>query len=228
MGQTPAAYAPPPPVSYHPHTQIPSVPMGSPPQSLGPPPAHVPQPMSDPSFPSAKPNFPPSLPGYVHKQPNADLQSQPPLVSHPGQYVPPSAPASPFLSHQGGYVPPPAAAASQGLLSTDQKHYPGTGPPLGSIQGLAEDFNSLSIGSIPGSIEAGVDPKALPRPLNSDEEPKFVSEMYPMNCDQRYLRFTTSAIPSSQSLVSRWHLPLGAIVCPLAEAPIGVSVWVIF
>ncbi|KAG7024040.1 Protein transport protein Sec24-like protein, partial [Cucurbita argyrosperma subsp. argyrosperma] len=227
MGQTPAAYAPPPPVSYHPHTQIPSVPMGSPPQSLGPPPAHVQQPMSDPSFPSAKPNFPPSLPGYVHKQPNADLQSQPPLVSHQGQYVPPSAPASPFLSHQGGYVPPPAAAASQGLLSTDQKHYPGTGPPLGSIQGLAEDFNSLSIGSIPGSIEAGVDPKALPRPLNSDEEPKFVSEMYPMNCDQRYLRFTTSAIPSSQSLVSRWHLPLGAIVCPLAEAPIGEEVPVV-
>lgn len=228
MGQPPGAYVPPPSVSFHQQSQVPSVPMGSPPQSLGPPPTNVPQPMSDPSFPSARPNFQSSLPGYVHKQPNADLHSQqmqpPPFVSHQGPYGPPSAPASPFLSHQGGYVPPPPAAASQGLLSTDQKHHPGTGPPLGSIQGLAEDFNSLSIGSIPGSIDAGIDPKALPRPLNGDEEPKMFSEVYAMNCDKRYLRFTTSAIPSSQSLVSRWHLPLGAIVCPLAEAPSGVSV----
>lgn len=228
-GQPPAAYGPPPPVSFHQQAQVTSVPMGSPPQSLGPPPQNVPQPLSDSSFPVARPNFQSSLPGYVQKQPNADLQSQqmqPPFVSHQGQYITP-APASPFLTHQGGYVPPPPAAASQGLLSTDQKQHPGTGPPLGSIQGLSEDFNSLSIGSIPGSIDAGIDPKLLPRPLNGDEEPKLFPEVYPMNCDQRYLRLTTSAIPSSQSLVSRWHLPLGAIVCPLAEAPSGVSVSVL-
>ncbi|KAI9071392.1 hypothetical protein K1719_046636 [Acacia pycnantha] len=48
-----------------------------------------------------------------------------------------------------------------------------------------------------------------------------------MNCNPRYLRLTTSAIPSSQSLASRWHLPLGAVVCPLAEAPDGEEVPII-
>lgn len=35
---------------------------------------------------------------------------------------------------------------------------------------------------------------------------------------------STSAIPNSQSLVSRWHLPQEAVVCPLAEAPNMVSI----
>ncbi|XP_039014047.1 protein transport protein Sec24-like At3g07100 [Hibiscus syriacus] len=51
--------------------------------------------------------------------------------------------------------------------------------------------------------------------------------MYPMNCDPRYLLLTTTAIPNSQSLVSRWHLPLGAVVCPFAKAPEGEEVPVI-
>jgi protein transport protein SEC24 len=34
-------------------------------------------------------------------------------------------------------------------------------------------------------------------------------------------------MPNSQSLVSRWHLPLGAVVCPLAEAPDGEEVPVV-
>ncbi|MBA0833154.1 hypothetical protein Goarm_017490 [Gossypium armourianum] len=51
--------------------------------------------------------------------------------------------------------------------------------------------------------------------------------MYPMNCNPRYLRLTTSGIPSSQSLASRWHLTLGAVVCPLAEDPEGEEVPVI-
>lgn len=105
--------------------------------------------------------------------------------------------------------------------------HPGSGPPLGGVQALTEDFSSLSIGSVPGSIEPGIDPKALPRPLDGDVEPKLLAQMYPMNCNPRFLRFTTGAIPSSQSLSSRWHLPLGAVVCPLAESPEGVSALVI-
>ncbi|KAI3693498.1 hypothetical protein L1987_76441 [Smallanthus sonchifolius] len=92
------------------------------------------------------------------------------------------------------------------------------------MPGLVEDFSSLSIGSVPGSFDAGLDTKVLPRPLDGDVEPSSFAQMYPMNCNSRYLRLTTSAIPNSQSLVSRWHLPLGAVVCPLAEAPEGEEV----
>lgn len=95
------------------------------------------------------------------------------------------------------------------------------------MAGLVEDFSSLSIGSVPGSFDAGLDTKVLPRPLEGDVEPNSFAQMYPMNCNSRYLRLTTSAIPNSQSLVSRWHLPLGAVVCPLAEAPEGVSIFTV-
>lgn len=101
--------------------------------------------------------------------------------------------------------------------------HPGSGPPIGDVQGLTEDFNSLSIQARPGLVESSIDANELPRPLDGDGEPKSLSEMYPMNCNSRYLRLTTSAIPISQSLCSRWPLPLGAVVCPLAEYPDGVS-----
>ena len=94
---------------------------------------------------------------------------------------------------------------------------------MGAIQGLAEDFNALTLQTRPGTMDPLFDAKELPRPLEGDVEPKNLVDMYPMNCSPRYLRLTTSAVPSSQSLASRWHLPLGAVVCPLAEYPDGVS-----
>ncbi|KAL4613706.1 hypothetical protein ACB092_07G000100 [Castanea dentata] len=231
VGQ-PIAQPPAPPVSFRPQPQIPPVPMGAPPQSVNsaPPNVNVPYSVSDSSFPAPMTNFQSSFPGYARMQSNADLQPPPmqsPFPSHQGGYAPaPPTSSIPFLSHQGGYVPPPPVAAPLGLQSRDQMQYPGSGPP-GSIQGLIEDFSSLSIGSVPGSIDPGVDPKALPRPLEGDVEPKLFSEMYPMNCNPRFLRLTTSGIPNSQSLASRWHLPLGAVVCPLAEAPDGEEVPVV-
>ncbi|KAK9989945.1 hypothetical protein SO802_030184 [Lithocarpus litseifolius] len=231
VGQ-PIAQPPAPPVSFHPQPQIAPVPMGAPPQSVNsaPPNVNVPYSVSDSSFPAPRTNFQSSFPGYARMQSNADLQPPPmqsPFPSHQRGYAPaPPTSSTPFLSHQGGYVPPPPVAAPLGLQSRDQMQYPGSGPP-GSIQGLIEDFSSLSIGSVPGSIDPGVDPKALPRPLEGDVEPKLFSEMYPMNCNPRFLRLTTSGIPNSQSLASRWHLPLGAVVCPLAEAPDGEEVPVV-
>lgn len=231
VGQ-PIAQPPAPPVSFRPQPQIPPVPMGAPPQGVNsaPPNVNVPYSVSDSSFPAPMTNFQSSFPGYARMQSNADLQPPPmqsPFPSHQGGYAPaPPTSSTPFLSHQGGYVPPPPVAAPLGLQSRDQMQYPGSGPP-GSIQGLIEDFSSLSIGSVPGSIDPGVDPKALPRPLEGDVEPKLFSEMYPMNCNPRFLRLTTSGIPNSQSLASRWHLPLGAVVCPLAEAPDGEEVPVV-
>lgn len=102
---------------------------------------------------------------------------------------------------------------------------PGSGPPTGAIQlqGLTEDFSSLSIQTRTGTLDPLIDAKELPRPSDGDAEAESLAEMYPMNCNRRYIRLTTSGIPSSQSLASRWHLSLGAVVCPLAESPDGVS-----
>eukprot|EP01018_Ginkgo_biloba_P004601 Gb_11357 [translate_table: standard] len=106
--------------------------------------------------------------------------------------------------------------------------YPMAAPPLGGIQGLVEEFQSLSVGSVPGAVEAGIDPNVLPRPLDeADMECTSSSATCVSNCHPRYFRFTTNAIPNSQSLMARWHLPLGAVVHPLAEAPDGEEVPVV-
>lgn len=237
-----------PPVSFRPQSQLPSVPMGSPPQSMNSAPlrANAPQPLLDSSFSASRPlfqpsfpppestytaaraNLQPSFPGYPSKQSNAVPQApavQSPFLTQQGGYAaaPPTS-SPPFLAQPGGYIPPPPVAAPLGLHSREQMQHPGTGPPIGAVQGLIEDFSSLSVGSVPGSIDLGIDLKALPRPLEGDVEPNSFAEMYPMNCHSRYLRLTTSGIPNSQSLVSRWHLPLGAVVCPLAVPPDGEEV----
>ncbi|KAI9081028.1 hypothetical protein K1719_037008 [Acacia pycnantha] len=214
--------APPFPAALQPQTPI--VSMGSTPQIAPPAPlkSNFP-PLSDSSFPGSRPNFQPSFPGYVRKQTGNEMQGPPVPPSFPtnqGNY----APAPPALSHQGSYVPPPPVATPLGMQQMQQ---PGYGPSVGAIQGLAEDFSSLSIQTRPGSMEKAVDAKELPRPLDGDVEPTSLADLFPMNCNPRYLRLTTSAIPSSQSLASRWHLPLGAVVCPLAEAPDGEEVPII-
>ncbi|KAH1138217.1 hypothetical protein GYH30_027992 [Glycine max] len=161
----------------------------------------------------------------LHFQAGADIQAPPMHSSHPsnqGNYGPiPPAASLPFQPHQGGYVSQPPMAAPLGI---QPMQHPGSGPPIGDVQGLTEDFNSLSIQARPGLVESSIDANELPRPLDGDGEPKSLSEMYPMNCNSRYLRLTTSAIPISQSLCSRWPLPLGAVVCPLAEYPDGEEV----
>ncbi|CAL1353993.1 unnamed protein product [Linum trigynum] len=238
----PSQVSPPPP--FRPQGQIPAVPMGSPPPGVNTPQIDSPFPASrpnfQPSFPPTASGYPatgassqPTLPGYV-KQSNAPFQApQGPPVQSPFQATPvgyaPSAPTPTphYLSQQGGLAQAPPVASPYGLHSRDQIQHPGTMPPMGSMQGLIEDFSSLSIGSVPGSIDPGVDSKALPRPLDGDVEPNSLPEGYSVNCNARYLRLTTNAIPNSQSLVSRWHLPLGAVVCPLAEAPEGEEVSVL-
>ncbi|CAI9781212.1 unnamed protein product [Fraxinus pennsylvanica] len=237
-----------PPVSLQPYPQPSPISMGSSPQNIktgqssmsfppssdqpfSPPRPNV-QPSSPPmgpSYPIARGNFQPPFPGYASLQPNTVAQApgQPDsFSSQHGGYGPP-APQIPFLAQQRGYmpVPPvPPVSAPTGLYARDQMQHYGIAPPIATSQGLAEDFNSLSLGSVPGSFNTGLDPAALPRPLEGDVEPKSFAEMYPMNCSSRYLRLTTSGIPNSQSLASRWHVPLGAVVCPLAEAPDGEEV----
>ncbi|KAL3648810.1 Protein transport protein Sec24A [Castilleja foliolosa] len=190
----------------------PSVPIGSPPPAIKtgqlntniPPPPHQtnfqsPSPPVGPSYATARGPFQAAVPGYAN-----------------------AAPPNPFVAQQINYVPvPPMATPPPGPYSGVQMQQNGFGPPTANLQGLAEDFSSLSLGSVPGSFDAGLDAAALPRPLDGDVEPKSSSEM---NCSSRYLRLTTSALPCSQSLASRWHLPLGAVVCPMAESPTGEEV----
>ncbi|XP_068634526.1 protein transport protein SEC24 A-like [Aristolochia californica] len=205
----------PPPASFHPQPprpQIPSLPMGPPPQSVSsaPPRGSMPPMASDSLFPGPKPVTQPAWQGYPSGPAAPVTHGTPPV-------------GAPYLGQQGGFAPGPLAAASLG----QQLQYPSAGPPVGTMQGLIEEFSSLSVGSAPGSIDPGVDSKSLPRPLDGDVEPSSLNQIYPLNCHSRYLRLTTTAMPNSQSLLSRWHLPLAAVVHPLAEAPDGEEVPVV-
>ncbi|KAH0855604.1 hypothetical protein HID58_004049, partial [Brassica napus] len=162
-----------------------------------------------------------SPPGPGFQQPVPPGVGGGPQPSFPGY---PSNQAPPMSLSQGPRPTYPPQTGGFGQHPGQQNLHPSYAPPTSNVQGLAEDFNSLSLSNIPGSLEPGLDPSSFPRPLDGDVEPNSFAEMYPMNCHSRYLRLTTSAIPSSQSLASRWHLPLGAVVCPLAEAPEGEEV----
>uniref|UniRef100_A0A0E0P4U9 Protein transport protein Sec24-like n=1 Tax=Oryza rufipogon TaxID=4529 RepID=A0A0E0P4U9_ORYRU len=197
----------------------------APPPSQGPFAASVPP--SQGPFASAPPPFrpPPSLvqsptasgmaPPSAYVRPPPPVQSQPPPMQ--GFYGgPPPAnqqfPMSRPTFQQPVQTMPPPPMAGFG----NQAAYATGGPPTGgTLQSLVEDFQSLSVSSAPGSLDPGVDVKGLPRPLDGDEEPTKVLEAYPLNCHPRYFRLTTHAIPASQSLVSRWHLPLGAVEVPV-------------
>ncbi|MCL7031933.1 hypothetical protein MKW94_000124 [Papaver nudicaule] len=197
----------PSPAPFHPQPQLSSMPMAPPPQpqsgNFPPQRGNAPPSALDSSFPAARPN----VYGNPYRQVAPATQGPPPVQS----------PA--FLGRPGGYGPPNSLAAH-----TSSLQHPGVGPPVGGFPDLAEEFRSLSVGSAPGLMDPGIDPRSLPRPLNGDAEPTSLVEMYPMNCAPRYLRLTTSAMPNSQSLLARWHLPLGAVVHPLAEAPKGEEV----
>ncbi|KHN43367.1 Protein transport protein Sec24-like [Glycine soja] len=186
-----------------------------------------PLPMGPPSIqspPSQAQPFPTSLPAQP-QMPSVPMGSPPPqsaAPAHLGSNFPPPPTIQPsFPGYPRGYVPSPPMAPPLGIQPMQQ---PGSVPPMGAVQGLAEDFNALTLQTRPGTMDPLFDAKELPRPLEGDIEPKNLVDMYPMNCNPRYLRLTTSAVPSSQSLASRWHLPLGAVVCPLAEPPDGEEV----
>ncbi|CAN7107642.1 unnamed protein product [Brassica rapa subsp. narinosa] len=200
-----------PPMSFRPQQPMASVTMGPPPQSMT---SGIPGGFASPSGPGFQQSMPggpqPSYPGYPSNQ---VLQGPPKPFQSPSQ-GPPSAVSS-YPPQTGGFAQHP------GQQNMHPSYAP---PPTSNVQGLVEDFNSLSLSNIPGSLEPGLDHTSFPRPLDGDVEPSSFAEAYPMNCHSRYLRLTTNAIPNSQSLASRWHLPLGAVVCPLAEAPEGEEV----
>ncbi|KAL2613081.1 hypothetical protein R1flu_024773 [Riccia fluitans] len=133
----------------------------------------------------------------------APPQSAPPFGPPPSYYGAPSPTSTPLQA-------PPPPTAGYGYDPT--------------MRGLPEEFQSLSMVPLPGSMDAAVDPSALPRPAD-DIEP--AASTWAANCHPRYLRLTCNSLPNAQSLVARWHLPLGAVVHPLAEAPPGEEVPVV-
>ncbi|THU63035.1 hypothetical protein C4D60_Mb01t11480 [Musa balbisiana] len=246
LGFPPAPMHPPPPIgqphmptsgTFRPQSQIPVVPMGPPPQSSSQLTSRSNMPLSSGSVFSAPRTPQPLFQGYSNVpqranvppfQPDSQFQasrpvSQPPMQVYPAAHVPPTH-TSQYHAHQSLVSPPPPVGGPMGFSSREQLQHPLTGPPIGGVQGLVEEFQSLTVGSVPGALDPGVDTKSLPRPLNGAEEPTKILEVYPFNCHPRFMCLTTHAIPNSQSLLSRWHLPLGAVVHPLAEAPDGEEV----
>ncbi|CAL9079241.1 unnamed protein product [Musa textilis] len=223
----------PPTGSFRPQSQIPVVPMGPPPQGASQltSRSNMPQPLES-SFSASMAPPQPSLHGYSNMPPRANMPpfqpetqfhasrsvSQPSMQSFSSSHVAPVH-GSPYHSHRSLVPAPPPIGGPLGFGSREQLQHPMAGPPMGGLQGLVEEFESLTVGSVPGALDPGIDTKLLPRPLSGDEESAKILEMYPPNCHPRILQLTTHAIPNSQSLLSRWHLPLGAVVHPLAEAP---------
>ncbi|CAO2816934.1 unnamed protein product [Amaranthus hypochondriacus] len=201
--QRPSILSPNPPLTFHPNSPAPPVQMASPPQP----------------YAQAPPVQAASQPQPYAQAPPTQMPSQPqPYAQAPG--VPPPT----YYGQKPAYLQSPAQPGMANIHSRDQMQQHLSAPPTNTMQGLVEDFNSLSLGSIPGSMDPGLDPKALPRPLEGDVEPASFHDMFPMNCGPKFLRLTTSGIPNSHSLASRWHLPLGAVVCPLAETSEGEEV----
>ncbi|RZC77573.1 hypothetical protein C5167_001743 [Papaver somniferum] len=194
-----------PPFPFCPQSQISQV--APVPRSVNPPPSQgdAPQSPSQSSFYSLNPPVQTVSQGYPYISQANSVPPVPPVQSYP------------FPSQQGDHRPAPSQASSMGMHYMGHMQHSSAGPS--AVQDLVEDFSSLSVGSFPGSNDPGIDSKMLPRPLDdADTQGKSSTEFYPFNCHPRYLRLTTNAIPNAQSLLSRWHLPLGAVVHPLAES----------
>ena len=200
--QRPSVLSPNPPFTFRPHSQAPPVQMTSSPQP----------------YAQAPPVHKGTQPQTYAQAPPVQMLSQPQSYAQAPGVSPPT-----YYGQQPVYLQPPSQPGMASIHSRDQMQHL-SAPPMSAMQGLVEDFSFLSLGSIPGSMDPGLDAKALPRPLEGDVHPEVFHDMFPMNCDPKILRLTTSGIPNSQSLASRWHLPLGAVVCPLAEASEGVSI----
>ncbi|KAK3018193.1 hypothetical protein RJ639_002886 [Escallonia herrerae] len=127
-----------------------------------------------------KPNLQPSSPPMGPSYPAARGTFQPALPGYPGRLC----------------TPPPPLGAPQGFYPRGQIQPPGSAPPTGAVQGLTEDFSSLSFGSVPGSFDPGFDSKALPRPLEEPlTDPNPAAEDYDQPAARRIHRLALHLNP---------------------------------
>ncbi|KAI5065089.1 hypothetical protein GOP47_0019784 [Adiantum capillus-veneris] len=198
------------------------------PPTFGLPPTSMPGTFRPPSLPNSAPVVP-GFPGQLGAQGISQGQG----LAHAAPPYPPAigpAQTSSFgqvatqSSQYPQYAGGPPSLALDGQLNRGTFPYPGAAPPFQSVQGLVEEFQSLSMVTAPGSMESTVDVNALPRPGAETEYPASLS---PASSHGRYFRLTCSSLPNSQSLAARWHLPLGAVAHPLAQPPENEEVPVI-
>ncbi|MCO5591444.1 hypothetical protein L7F22_045427 [Adiantum nelumboides] len=190
------------------------------PPSCGLPPTSMPGTYMAPSFSNSTPvgqGFPEQLGGQGVSPAQGLAHAAPPYppVMGPTQnlsFGQVAAQSSQYPQYAGG----PPSLSMDGQMNRGAFPYPGAAPPFQNVQGLVEEFQSLSMVTAPGSMESSVDVNALPRPAAGTEYPAPSS---PASCHGRYFRLTCTSLPNSQSLAARWHLPLGAVAHPLAQAP---------
>ncbi len=139
------------------------------------------------------------------------------------------------FSSQQQRGPPPMSGPAMGMPSGVGMGgiRPGMGAPGGgfggeSLAATLDAFETLNLGpgqavpGPPGTQTAGTGNAAtFPRPAGSQEHVEAAigapPSKHPSICAPEFARFTTNAVPNSQALKSRWHLPYGAIVHPMAE-----------
>lgn len=99
--------------------------------------------------------------------------------------------------------------------------------PLPLQQAALDRFETLSLGpagpGMPGQPQdASAAAAAFPRPAGPGaEEAAGPPPPYShSNCKPEYMRVTAQAVPNSQALKARWHLPFGAGAC----AQLGLAV----
>lgn len=148
----------------------------------------------------------------------------PPPVAPPPIAPPPTDVAGPTPAIAGGQakrypvpqqpVRPTAAPGQQGVAQ--QPLYTPAGQPITS--GMAQmSMNDSSRQS-----------SAVPRPDGkaAQQSAMTVQQMFAhlppsAQCSKAFMRMTCNAIPNNASLVSKWNLPLGCLVRPLAPLPQG-------
>lgn len=163
--------------------------------------------------------------GFV---PQAPMQAQRPPP--PGQQT---GPPTGFMA-QPPRGPPAMPGTAMGMPSGPGMGNIRPGMSAGSFGGESmaatlDAFETLNLGpgqAVPGppgsQMAQGGDASTFPRPAGTQEQMDAAigapPTKHPANCAPEFVRFTTNAVPNSQALKSRWHLPYGAIVHPMAEA----------
>ena len=163
-------------------------------------------------------------------QPQGSVGMRPPATFAPasaGQGVMPR-PSGPPTTFSGQQQPGYSAAPG----SFQQPSGAGSfGMGADTMSAALDAFETLTLGpggpSMPGPPgsapvqQSPVNAASFPRPAGTAEQ--YVAAVgppeskHPANCNAEFVRFSTHAVPNSQALKSRWHLPFGAIVHPMAE-----------
>lgn len=168
----------------------------------------------------------PGAPTYAPQTPKSPSHVGAPSFGVPGAQPPTASFGVPGAT-SGGQSPlrpgapgaPPLAGPGSGLARSG-------GFESTSMSQVMDAFESLNLGpggpSVPGGQPSpGANAAMFPRPAGTKEQQDTAvgaTKPYdPGNCKDNFVRLTTQAAPNSQALMSRWQLPYGAIVHPLAE-----------